>query len=582
MARAADPPGALVLEGVCAAPGIGIGVAAVLRREEPVIPEYTIGADAVAAEVARLEAAVAAASAQLEEIRAPLAGVEIVDAILRTQIMILEDRQLLEDASRRIRTERINAEWALHQELRRLDRLFASMGDAYLRERRADLRDAARRLLHNLLGHAPEGLGDLRGPAVLVASDLSAAEVGQLDRDRIVALVTEAGGRTSHAAIVATSLGLPAVVGVEGATTRVREGEVVIVDGASGRLLLRPDGRTIQAYRARMRTDAVQVREWIRRADLPGETRDGRSVQLLANIDRAEDLPQIRSYGARGVGLFRTEFLYLNRASAPDEEEQLVHYRSVLLAVAPDAAVIRTLDLGADKLPSHVPRRTETNPALGLRGIRVSLGDRALLRLQLRAMLRASVSGKLRILLPMVASIEEVRAAREALEEARAELEREGRPVGDDVALGAMVETPAAVAIADALARETDFLSVGTNDLTQYTLAVDRDNESVAYLYSALHPAVLRAIRAVVVAAHEAGRSVAVCGEMASHPVSSLVLVGLGVDELSMQAPAIPRVKAALRAATHAESRALASRLLELPSTAEVADFLRKYPPGRD
>jgi phosphotransferase system enzyme I (PtsI) len=341
-------------------------------------------------------------------------------------------------------------------------------------------------------------------------------------------------------------------------------------------VVLRPDALTIQGYRARARSDAAQEREWLRRVDLPAETRDGRPLQLLANIERAEELLQIRSYGARGVGLFRTEFLYLNRSSAPDEEEQLAHYRAVLEAVAPDAAVIRTVDLGADKRPCSVPRRSEANPALGLRGIRVSLGDRSLLRVQLRAMLRASAHGRLRILLPMVATVEELRAVREALDEFRAELEREGRAVGEDVALGAMVETPAAVAVADGLAREADFLSIGTNDLVQYTLAVDRENESVAYLYSALHPAILREIRAVVVAAHRQARSVAVCGEMASDPLSSLVLLGLGVDELSMQAPSIPRVKAVLRATTHADARALATRLLELSTMAEVADCLRK------
>jgi phosphotransferase system enzyme I (PtsI) len=576
MARAGEPTRALVLEGVAAAPGIGIGVAVVLRREEPVIPEYTVEGDAVEAEVERLEAAVSAARGQLERIRSPLASVQIVDAILHTQILILEDRQLLEDASQRIRLERINAEWALGQELRRLDRLFASMEDAYLRERRADLHYAARRLLHNLLGHEPEWLGDLRGAAVVVARELSPAEVSQLDRARVMAIVTEAGGRTAHTAIVATSLGLPAVVGLEGATTRVRDGDAVIVDGNSGRVLVRPEALTIQGYRARVRNNAAQEREWLRRAHLPPETRDGRSLLLLANIERAEELRLIRSYGAHGVGLFRTEFLYLNRSATPGEEEQLEHYRAVVEAVAPDPAVIRTLDLGADKLPAGVPRRAEANPALGLRGIRVSLGDPALLRTQLRAMLRASAHGRLRILLPMIVGVEEVRAVRQALDEARAELEREGRALGEGVELGAMIETPAAVAIADGLAQEADFLSIGTNDLVQYTLAVDRENESVAYLYNAMHPGVLRQIRAVVLAARGTGRPVAVCGEMAADPLASLVLLGLGVDELSMQAPAIPRVKAALRATTQAEARALATRLLELRTAAEVEDCLRK------
>jgi phosphotransferase system enzyme I (PtsI) len=576
MARAARNQVALVLEGVAASSGIGIGKSVVLRREEPVIPEYSVNDRDVEAEVARLERAMSEARGQIEAIRSPLAHVEIVDAILRTQMMILEDRQLLEDAANRIRGELINAEWALGLELRRLDRLFAAMEDPYLRERRAELRYAARRLLQALLGYEPERLGDLSGPAVVFADDLSPAEIGQLDRSRVVAFVTEAGGRTSHSAIVAASLGLPAVVGVGGATERVQDGQVVIVDGSAGRVLVQPDGLTIQGYRARLRRHASQEREWLRRVDLPGETRDGRPVLLLANIEGADELPQIRSYGARGVGLFRTEFLYLNRKTAPDEEEQLAHYAAVLKAVAPDAAVIRTVDLGADKLPAGIPRRAEANPALGLRGIRVYMGDAGLLRVQLRAMLRSSIHGSLRILLPMVAGVEEVRSVREVLEDVRAELKREGHAVGEEIALGAMIETPAAAGVADGVAAEVDFLSIGTNDLTQYCLAVDRENESVAYLYDALHPAILRTIRSVVSAAHRASRPVAVCGEMASDPVSSLVLLGLGVDELSMQAPAIPRVKACIRAITHADARALSTRLLALTTAAEVADCLRK------
>lgn len=576
MAREDESTRPRILEGIAAAPGIGIGVAAVWLRAEPVFPEYTVAGDLLQEEVARFERAVAEARAQLEAIRRPLAGVEIVDAILRTQGMILEDRQLLEDVTRRIRGERINAESALGQEMRRLDRLFASMEDPYLRERRADLRDAARRLLLNLLGHEADRVLELRGPAVVVASELSPAEVGQLDRGRVAGLVTEAGGRASHTAIVATSLGIPTVVGVEFATARIRDGDALVVDGGAGRVLVRPDAKSIHGYRVRERDLAARARGWRRHAVLPCETRDGRRLTLRANVEHVPELDVLAAHGAQGVGLFRTEFLYLSRGALPGEEEQLAHYRAVLAAARPDPAVLRTLDLGADKLPAGLPRRAEANPALGLRGVRVSLAQPEILRVQLRAMLRASVHGRLRVLLPMVSGVEELRAARQALDDARLALELEGLPVGADVALGAMVETPAAVAIADAIARESDFLSIGTNDLIQYTLAVDRENESVAYLYDGLHPGVLRSIRRVVEAAHEADRPVAVCGEMASDPVSAVVLLGLGVDELSMQPPAMPRVKARVRATTWAEARTLANRLLALPTAAEVADQLEK------
>lgn len=576
MARAAESARSLVLEGVAAAPGIGIGVAAVWLRAEPVFPEYTISGDLVDEEVLRFERAVASARSQLEQIRRPLASLEIVDAILHTQGMILEDRQLLEDVTRRIRGERINAESALGMEMRRLDRLFASMEDAYLRERRSDLRDAARRLLLNLLGREADRVVELRGPAVVVAGELSPAEVGQLDRDRVAGLVMEAGGRTSHAAIVATSLGIPTVVGVEGATAKLRDGDTVVVDGGTGRVLVRPDALSVQGYRARERSRAAHERAWLRHAVLPCETRDGRCVMLRGNVEQARDLAALGSHGASGVGLYRTEFLYLNRGSAPDEEEQLAHYRAVLEAARPDPAVLRTLDLGADKVPAGLQRRAEANPALGLRGIRVSLAHPLLFREQLRAMLRASVHGRLRVLVPMVSGVQELRAARQALEDVRSELELSGLPVGPDVSLGAMIETPAAVAVADAIAREADFLSIGTNDLIQYTLAVDRENESVAYLYDGLHPGVLRSIRKVVEAAHEVDCPVGVCGQMAGDPVAAVVLIGLGVDELSMQPAAIPRVKARVRAATWTEARALATRLLALPTAAEVADQLEK------
>ena len=567
---------AVVLHGAPASPGIAIGRAVVVRREMPLVPHIEISPAEVASEVARLREAVERSREQLERIRGPVAHVEIVDAIFRAQVMILEDRRLFEDAAQRIRASRMNAEWAVCEELARLEAVFLGMEDPYLRERLTDVRFAVRRLLLNLLGREPERLDGLRGPSIVIANDLSPAEAVQLDRRAVVGFVTEAGGRTSHTAITAASLGIPALVGVEGAASAAREGDLVIVDGSAGRLLIRPGALDRERYEARARGQQARRRSELRGADLPAETRDGRRVELLANIERSDEIPWIRTCGARGVGLFRTEFLFMERQALPDEEEQLVQYRAVLEGVAPDGAVIRTLDVGGDKLPAGLHRRVEANPALGLRGVRLCLADRSLLRTQLRALLRAGVHGRLRLLLPLVTGVEEVLAVRAEIEEARAALEREGRPVASNLELGVVVETPAAVAVADLLAREADFFSIGTNDLVQYTVAVDRENEHVAYLYDPLHPAVLRQILAVVDQGHRAGRTVAMCGEMAGDPLCSLVLVGLGLDELSMNAAAVPRVKRILRGASYEEARGLARELLGLRSAAEVADRLRK------
>ncbi|UCE85893.1 MAG: phosphoenolpyruvate--protein phosphotransferase [Deltaproteobacteria bacterium] len=553
-----------------------MGAAYVVQREGLIVPEYEIRGAQVDFEIERLRASIEVSVAQIERIERGVRHVEMVGAILQTQVAILRDQMLLDDVSRRIREERKNAEWAVRDELRHLERLFAAMEDPYIRERRADLDFIARRLLSNLLGRAPRRFDEIAAPAVVVAHDLSPAETAQLDRDRVVGIVTETGARTSHAAIMANSLGIPAVVGVASIVASVRDGDAVVVEGSTGRVHLRPDEATRRMASARAHRYARREREMLRAADLPCETRDGHRIEILGNIERSDEVPRLRERGGRGVGLFRTEFLYLNRSAPPDEAEQLRHYRAVLRAARPDPVVIRTLDLGGDKLASWLHVRDEMNPALGMRGIRRSLADRSLFRTQLRALLRASPDGRLRILLPLVTGVSEVREARACLDEVRSELELEGRPYAPDLEIGVMVETPAAVTLSDILVREVDFLSVGTNDLIQYTIAVDRSNEHVAYLYTALHPAVLRAIWKVVDSAHRAGAAVCVCGEMAGDPINSLVLLGLGVDELSMNPHAIPAVKQILRASNFESARALAAELRQLPTVADVTDRVHK------
>jgi phosphotransferase system enzyme I (PtsI) len=374
--------------------------------------------------------------------------------------------------------------------------------------------------------------------------------------------------------ILARSLGLPAVVGLGRATQVVGEGDRLVVDGRAGRLLVRPPEAAVLAYGERARAERRRACTLLRGADLPAETRDGRAVALRANVESVEEIAALRRHGADGVGLFRTEFLFLNRAELPDEAEQERQYRTLLAGVAPWPATIRTVDLGGDKLPGGAARRPEANPALGLRGVRLAREGR-LYEAQLRALLRASPAGRLRVLLPLVTGVEEVLAIREQLADLRTELEAAGRPVGP-LELGVVVETPAAAALVDLLAPEVDFFSIGTNDLIQYTVAVDRDAEALAYLYDAGHPAVLRALRGAVEAARAAGRPIGVCGEMAGDPLFTLVLVGLGVDELSMNGASIPLVKRILRATDWPEARALAGEVLGLRTAAEVADTLRK------
>jgi phosphotransferase system enzyme I (PtsI) len=564
------------LDGVAAAPGIATGRARVLVPEILVIPERRVSPGEAAREIARLHGAAGAARARLETIHHSLASVQLVDAIFRTQLMILDDRQLLDEVARRIRDDGINAERALRDEGARLVAVFDAMPDPYLRERRADIELAVRELLVSLLGCEPAGIGALREATVVIAADLSPTEIVQLDRRYVVGFATDAGGPASHAVILANSLGLPAVVGLGAVTAAVREGDVVIVDGRAGRVWVRPLPAVVEAQAERATRERQRVCALLRLADLPAETRDGRKVALRANLERADEVERLRSQGACGVGLFRTEFLYLNREAPPGEEEQVQHYRAVLAGAAPHPATIRTVDLGGDKLPVAGLRRTEVNPALGLRGVRLARGRSPLYTVQLRALLRASPAGRLRILLPLVTGVEEVVAARAHLADLRSELEGEGHAVATDIELGVVVETPAAVALIHLLASEADFFSIGTNDLIQYTVAADRDNEAVAYLYDAGHPAVLRALRSAMAGARAAGRSIGVCGEMAGDPLFTRVLVGLGVDELSMSVVSVPRVKRILRATDVAEARALAAELLGLRTAAEVADTLRK------
>ena len=568
--------------GVAASPGIAIAPAYVLRRERLVIPEYRLEPDQVESEVGRFELALRETRARLSGIREGMKETGLVTDVFDAQFLFLEDPTLIEHTSRNIRESRLNAEWALQRELRRLEALFESMADPYLRERASDVGFVVRRVLEALMGREPEGLRDAPTGVIVVAKDLSPGEVAQARRGQIAGFVTEGGARTSHVTIMARSLEIPAVVGVEpGWIDSLTDGTTLILDGRGGLVIVDPDEEAQREYAQRRADHQSFERRLLRYVPLPAETRDGVAVGMLANIDQVEEIPDALRYGAEGVGLYRTEFLFLNRTDLPDEEEQLESYRAVVEAIAPQSAVIRTLDLGGDKVPTGLDLADEPNPALGLRGVRMSAARPDLFRTQLRALLRASDHGKVKVLLPMVSTLSEVKFARRSFDEVRHEIAAEGHPNAEKVEFGIMIETPAAAMIADLIAPHADFLSIGTNDLIQYTLAVDRSNEHVGYLYEPLHPANLRMVQRVCQAGRRAGFVVGMCGEMAGEPLHCWILLALGVGELSMTPFSIPLLKKILRDSTATEARALLSDVIDLGSADEIRAHVERTMAGR-
>jgi phosphotransferase system enzyme I (PtsI) len=573
-----------ILIGIGASPGIAIARGHLLNRARAAAIERRILPTEVEAETDNFLAAVERSKAQLLDVKAQ-AGDHHADHlyIIDTHLLILEDQLLINNTVKLVHTELINAEGALGRTLRQLRQVFDSIGDEYLRERRSDIDSVGDRLMRNLRGEVRDNLDNLTGQAIVVAHDLSPADTLQLDRSKVLGFVTDVGGRTSHTAILARSMGIPAVVGLETVTTRVASGEPMIIDGTTGTVILNPSPATFREYLARKQRYDYLEKELLEYRTLRAETRDGCRMALLSNVELPEEVAAARMQGAEGIGLFRTELLFMTGSEPPDEESQYLAYRAAVEAMAPHPVTIRTLDVGGDKFVPQLNLHDEVNPAMGLRAIRFSLKEGSLFRTQLRAILRASAHGPVRIMFPMISGVAEIRACRRLLDKARHELAAEGVAMAAELPVGIMIETPAAVLLADVMAREVDFFSVGTNDLIQYCLAVDRGNEHVSYLYEPSHPAVLRALERTCSAARTAGIEVAMCGEMAGEQLYSMVLIGLGFTELSMNPPAIPRVKRLLRQVTTAEARALVEQLLRLPTAAEVvaalqAEMARRFP----
>ena len=567
--------------GVGVSAGIGIGRAYIVGRDAISAPRHHIEPDEVDAEASRLQRAITASDRQLDRIKEQLArgGQDTDYQVVTAHQLMLHDEHLVDAAVKYIAAEKINAEWAVRKAVDDIRAVFEAIEDEYFRERINDIAHVAERLIGNLLGR--NVLFDPPPDAIVVGYDLSPADAAQLHKAAVSGLITDAGGKTSHTAIIARAHEIPAVVGLENITEVVESEDLIIVDGGAGTVIINPSPQTVVQYRDQQRRQAARGAVLLSNRDLPAETRDGVSIQLHANIDGPDEIPSAIEHGAIGIGLVRSEYVFMTGDTVPDEE---VHYqmaRSVIEQMAGRPATLRTFDLGADKLARFVQDAAlhEPNPALGLRSVRLCMHElgRQLFRSQLRGFLRASAHGPMKIMFPMISGVAELRAAKAVVAAVQQQLRDEGVPFAEGIPIGIMIEMPSAAVTADQLATECDFFSIGTNDLIQYTMAVDRVNEFVSYLYEPLHPGLLRLICGVAEAAHARGIPVSVCGEMAGDALVAPVLVGLGVHELSMSAVSIPEVKSVLRQTSVGDLERLVEKMLAMATAAEIRAEISDY-----
>ena len=569
----------LVLKGLGVSPGIVIGKAYIFNQFDAQIKFYKLEDESlIQKEIDRLMIALDESEKQLEVIKNKLreAGGEEPSIIIDVHIMILRDKMFVKHTIDNIHDKKVNAEWALSMTIDHYKKLFDKVEDEYLRGRYYDIQYVGRRVIRNLSGGKKEVMTDIGEGVIVIASDLSPADTAQMMFHKVLGFATDIGGRTSHTAIVAQSIEIPAVVGLEYITKVVRTNDDVIIDGATGLVIVHPDPEILNRYEEKRRHFLDLREDFLQFAKLPAITKDNKRIEIGGNIEFVEEIPSAVSHGAEGIGLYRTEFIYLNREQLPTEEDHFQIYRQVVESQGIGWSTIRTFDLGGDKFFSRPKLAKEMNPQMGLRAIRFCLKEIEMFKTQIRAIIRASAYGKVKILFPMISGMEEILQAKRIYNDVKADLQTQGIPFGEDIQIGVMIEVPSAVIIADALAKEVDFFSIGTNDLIQYVLAIDRINERVTYLYEPLHPAVLRMIRQTVDAGHNAGISVAMCGEMAGEPLYGMILLGLELDELSMNPTLIPRVKKIIRETTVAESKELLQRVMNFSSAVEVREYVEK------
>jgi len=566
------------LKGIAAASGISIGKAYKIGKEEFSITREPIRQEDIPVQIQLFEEALIKTRREIIDLQKRISvdmgqeQAEIFDA----HLLVLEDRMLIEEVISRLKKEQVCVAYIFSEVLKKYISVFLKIEDEYLKERIADINDVGKRILRNLLGKELKGLGDLQERVIVVAHDLSPSDTAAMHKKSVSGFVTAAGGKTSHTAIMAKSLEIPAVVGAEEATTKIKPEDLLIVDGGRGIVIVNPDEETLRIYREEGEKIKGIVQGFLSVKDLPALTLDGKIVDINANIEFPDEVPSVKLHGGQGIGLYRTEFFYMNRKDLPTEEEHYQAYKYVAEEMKPYPIIIRTLDLGGDKFLSQFKIPHEMQPFLGWRAIRFCLARPDIFKLQLRAILRASVHGNLKMMYPMISGIEELRQANTILEEAKEELRVQGQAFNNDLKVGVMIEVPSAAMTADILAKEADFFSIGTNDLIQYSLAVDRANEKVAYLYEPAHPAVLRLIKNIIDSAHNANIQVGMCGEMAGEPSFALILLGLGLDEFSMPPQIIPELKYIIRSVTLSQAQEIAVSALSLSTGKEVEEFSQK------
>ncbi len=568
-----------ILKGISGSPGICIGQAYLVDREGvDVVEKYTVLPEGIRDEVNRFKTAVKKSEDELTEVIEELPE-ELHHhlTILESHLALFKDKMLYGRTIEAIEGERINAEWALKKVASRAKAMFQDIADPYLQSRVDDIVQVSDRIMMNLVGVDTVNIGNIDKRVVLVAKDLTPADTARIQLERIKGFVTDRGGKTSHTSIIARTLELPSVMGLGNVSALIKNDDIIIVDGNEGLVIIDPSDETLLEYEEKKARYEARRANIKRRSKIPATTVDGVTMKLMGNIELAEEIVSVMDYGGEGIGLFRTEFQYLSRSHFPTEEELYEQYREVTELIFPEPVVIRTLDINGDKALIYAKENDEENPALGLRAIRFCLQRPDVFMTQLRAILRAAAFGNMRVMFPMISGVEEVLEAKALLKEAAAQLEAEGVPYSENFEIGIMMEVPSAVVMADRLAREVDFFSIGTNDLTQYTLAIDRGNRKVAHLYNSLHPAVLRMIKHVVDVGKANDVRVCICGEMASEPAIMPVLLGLELDELSMTPQSLPAVKEMVRGLSFSESRKFAEKIMEATSLDEVAAIMDDF-----
>ncbi len=568
-----------MISGILASPGIAIGKALLLQEDEIVLNKNTISDDQIETEVARFFDARSKSSAQLETIKQKALETfgEEKEAIFEGHIMLLEDEELEDEILTLIKKDKMSADHAIYSVIEEQASALESLDDEYLKERATDIRDIGNRFVKNALGINIVSLSDIDEEVILVAYDLTPSETAQINLDYVLGFACDIGGRTSHTSIMARSLELPAIVGTNDITKKVQNGDTLILDAMNNKVIVNPSQAELEQAQSVKASFEDEKIELAKLKDLSAETTDGHRVEICGNIGTVKDCEGVLRNGGEGVGLYRTEFLFMDRDSLPTEEEQYKAYREVAEAMNGQSVIIRTMDIGGDKDLPYMDLPEEMNPFLGWRAIRISLDRREILRDQLRAILRASAHGKLRIMFPMIISVEEIRELKVAIEQYKQELRDEGYVFDEKIEIGVMVETPAAAAIAHHLAKEVAFFSIGTNDLTQYTLAVDRGNEMISHLYNPLSPAVLTVIKQVIDASHQAGKWTGMCGELAGDEKATLLLMGMGLDEFSMSGISIPKVKKVIRNSSYTEVKAMAEKALTLPTAKEIETLVEGF-----